>query len=58
MYSKNAVCLIIAYFYSSTELEKKRRTGSAWKPAGRGGEGGGGGQGGEMTQTMYAHVNK
>jgi hypothetical protein len=23
-----------------------------------GGEGGGGGQGGEMTQTMYAHVNK
>jgi hypothetical protein len=22
------------------------------------GEGGGGGQGGEMTQTMYAHVNK
>jgi hypothetical protein len=25
---------------------------------GRGGEGRGGGQGGEMTQTMYAHVNK
>jgi hypothetical protein len=25
---------------------------------GRGAEGGGGGQGGEMTQTMYAHVNK
>jgi GTPase involved in cell partitioning and DNA repair len=25
---------------------------------GGGGEGGGGGQGGEMTQTMYAHVNK
>jgi hypothetical protein len=24
----------------------------------RGGEGGGGRQGGEMTQTMYAHVNK
>jgi hypothetical protein len=23
-----------------------------------GGEGGGGGQGGQMTQTMYAHVNK
>jgi hypothetical protein len=25
---------------------------------GEGGEGRGGGQGGEMTQTMYAHVNK
>jgi hypothetical protein len=25
---------------------------------GVGGKGGGGGQGGEMTQTMYAHVNK
>jgi hypothetical protein len=24
----------------------------------RGGDGGGGGHGGEMTQTMYAHVNK
>jgi hypothetical protein len=23
-----------------------------------GGKGGGGGEGGEMTQTMYAHVNK
>jgi hypothetical protein len=36
---------------------EKHRTGSAWK------RGGGGrvrrrGQGGEMTQTMYAHVNK
>jgi hypothetical protein len=25
---------------------------------GKGGEGWGGGQGGEMTQTMYAHMNK
>jgi hypothetical protein len=25
---------------------------------GKGGEGGGEGQGGEMTQTMYAHMNK
>jgi uncharacterized membrane protein YgcG len=35
---------------------EKRRTGSAWRRGG--GESGGGGQEGEMTQTIYAHVNK
>jgi hypothetical protein len=34
------------------KIREKGRTGSAWK------RGGGQGQGGEMTQTMYAHVNK
>jgi hypothetical protein len=35
----------------------KHRTDSAWKQGGRGG-GWRQGQEGEMTQTMYAHVNK
>jgi hypothetical protein len=36
---------------------EKLRTGSAWKGGG-GGRGSGWVQKGEMTQTMYAHVNK
>jgi hypothetical protein len=32
--------------------------GGGGKRSGRGREDGGGWQGGEMTQTMYAHVNK
>jgi hypothetical protein len=40
-----------AYVFSSTKLEIRAS-------GGRGKEGGGGEQEGEMTQTMYAHVNK
>jgi hypothetical protein len=48
--------LIIAYFYSSMELEKSAEQ----VLPGRGGEGRAcrWGQEGEMTQTMNAHVNK
>jgi hypothetical protein len=49
--------LIIAYFYSSMELEKR----AEHVLPGREGEVGKGWrqwQGGEMTQTMYAHVDK
>jgi hypothetical protein len=48
------VFLIIAYFYCSTEMEKSSEQvlpeseGGGWRL----------GQEGEMTQTMYAHVNK
>jgi hypothetical protein len=44
------ICLIIAYVFSSTKLEKRAEQvllGSEW-----------GGQGREMSQTMYAHMNK
>jgi hypothetical protein len=37
---------------------EKHRIGSAWKQGLKGREGGGGGAGEEMTQTVYAHVNK
>jgi hypothetical protein len=52
------LCLIIAYVFSSTKLEKRAEqvlpgSEGLWR-----GEGGGRGQGGEMAQTMYAHVNK
>jgi hypothetical protein len=54
---KNAVFLIIAYFYSSMELEKSTEQVLPGRDGG-GGKGGGRGQEGEMTQTMYVHVNK
>jgi hypothetical protein len=44
-----------AYVFSSTKLvirAEQDLPGTEW------GEEAGGGQGGEMTQTMYAHVNK
>jgi hypothetical protein len=47
-----------AYVFSSTKLEIRAeqvlpgQEGEGWE------EGGGGRQEGEMTQTMYAHVNK
>jgi hypothetical protein len=48
------LCLsYIAYFYSSTELEKSAEQ----VLPGREGKGGRG-QEGEMTQTVYAHMNK
>jgi hypothetical protein len=36
----------------------KDRTGPAWNRRGREERGEEGGRGGEMTQTMYAHMNK
>jgi hypothetical protein len=49
---------IIAYILSSTKLEIKGKIVSAWYPGG-GGKGGGKGKGGgEMTQILYAHMNK
>jgi hypothetical protein len=54
--SKNALFLYYAYVFSSTKSVIR----AEWdlpETEGRG-ESGGGGQGGEMTQTMYAHVNK
>jgi hypothetical protein len=51
--------LCLSYYYLFLLFNgtgEKGRTGSAWKGEGKWGEGGG--QEGEMTQTMYAHVNK
>jgi hypothetical protein len=48
--------LCLSFFFNKTS--DKVRTGPAWNGEGKKGEGGGGGQGGEMTQTMYARVNK
>jgi hypothetical protein len=53
--SKNALSFFLCLCLVFNKIRDKGTTGSAWKG---GGEGGGGGQGGEMTQTMYAHVNK
>jgi hypothetical protein len=50
-------CLCLLF----NEIGEKGRTGSAWKLGGvwgRGGDRVAGCYGGEMTQTMYAHVNK
>jgi hypothetical protein len=47
-----------AYVSSSTKLEIRAEQVLPGTERLRGREGGGGGQGGEMTQTMYAHVNK
>jgi hypothetical protein len=44
-----------AYVFSSTKLEIRAEQ---VLPRSEGGEGEGGGQGVEMTQRMYAHVNK
>jgi hypothetical protein len=52
---KRLVFLIIAYFYSSMELEKST---DQVLPGREGRRGWGQGQEGEMTQTIYAHVNK
>jgi hypothetical protein len=59
-YQKCFVFLIIVSTLSSTKL--KSRTVSVWKRGSRGekegGEGRAGEKGGEMTQTLYAHMNK
>jgi hypothetical protein len=46
------------YVFSSTKLEVRVEQVLPGSEGGRGREDGEGGQGGEMTQTMYAHVNK
>jgi hypothetical protein len=46
-----------AYVFSSTKLEVRAEQVLPGR-RGVGGENGGKGQWGEMTQTMYAHVNK
>jgi hypothetical protein len=46
----------LSLFFNKTS--DKGRTGPAWNGGGKEGEDGGGGQEREMTQTMYAHVNK
>jgi hypothetical protein len=47
-----------AYVFPSTKLEIRAEQVLPGSKRGWGGESGDGGQGGEMTQTMYAHVNK
>jgi hypothetical protein len=56
--SKNTLSSLYAYVFSSTKLQIRAEQILPESERGRRGEGGGGGQGGEMTQTMYAHVNK
>jgi hypothetical protein len=53
--SKYAMSFLLLLMSS---LQQNYRTGSAWKRGGRRGDGVGGGQRGEMTQTLYAHMNK
>jgi hypothetical protein len=48
--------LCLCLFFN--KITEKGRTGPAWKGRGERGEGWGRGHRGEMTQTMYAHVNK
>jgi hypothetical protein len=47
-----------AYVFSSTKLEKRAEQDLPERKGGEGREGGRRGQDGEMTETMYAHVNK
>jgi hypothetical protein len=47
-------CLCLLF----NKIGEKGRTGSAWKGGGREEKEGAGEQRGEMTQTMYAHMNK
>jgi hypothetical protein len=52
------LCLPYACVFSSTKLVIRAKKDLPGTEGGRRGESEGGGQGGEMTQTMYAHVNK
>jgi hypothetical protein len=47
-----------AYVFSSIKSVTRVERVLPGTEEGIGGKSGGGGQGGEMTQTMYAHVNK
>jgi hypothetical protein len=60
-YRKLAKTLCLSYYYLCllfSKIGEEGRTGLAWKQGRWGGEGEGRGQWGEMTQTMYAHMNK
>jgi hypothetical protein len=46
----------LSLFFNKTS--DKGRTGPTWNRGGKGERVGEGGKGGEMTQIMYAHVNK
>jgi hypothetical protein len=46
------------HVFSSTKLEIRAEEVLPGSEEGKGGEGERGGYGGEITQTMYAHVNK
>jgi hypothetical protein len=56
--------LFIIVYTLFNKIRGKGKTVSAWSFGGRGdrkragGKGGGRGKGGEMTQTLYAHMNK
>jgi hypothetical protein len=52
LYSKNALSSLLCLYHFFNNISDNGRTGPAW------GKGEGREQGGEMTQTMYAHVNK
>jgi hypothetical protein len=52
------VFLIIAHVFSSIKLEKRAEQTLPGNEGGGEGEGRDRGLGGEMTQTMYAHMNK
>jgi hypothetical protein len=59
LYLKLAKPLCLSYYcFVFNKIGEEGRTGSAWKRGVWGGEEGGRGQLGEMTQTMYAHMNK
>jgi hypothetical protein len=48
--------LCLCLFFN--KIRDKGRTGPAWNGVEEGRKGRGEGQGGDMTQTMYAHLNK
>jgi hypothetical protein len=56
--SKNVLSSLLGLSLFFNKTSDKGRTGPAWNGGRKEGEVGGGGQWGEMTQTMYAHVNK
>jgi hypothetical protein len=56
--SKNTMSFLLCLCLLFNKIGEKGRTGSAWKQGWWGGKDGGGRQEGEMTQTMYAHMNK
>jgi hypothetical protein len=59
LFTSKTLCLpYYAYVFSPTKLEIRAEQVLPGSEGGSGEEGGRGRQGGEMTQTMYAHVNK
>jgi hypothetical protein len=56
--SKNTLSSLLCLSLFFNKISDKGRTEPAWSWGGKGREDGRGGQGTELTQTMYAHVNK